>query len=467
MHKKSNHFKANKRGNTAILLLATQGLFSCGGGSNSISNQIQTLYGTAGNDLLISSTNYGIIEGLAGNDRIYGSEYGEVILPGFGSDEVFASGGSDTITVVSFNDEIDGGSGSDTLSINFSNTDTEVYISLSEGLMYNTLAAAIDRSSFSNIENVEIISNNSVEVFGTDEDNQIITAAGNDTIHLGSGNNTANSGAGADHIYVTGSTSTANLGPGDDFVTTSSLGSSIDGGDGSDKLILSPNSFETPLTINLELQTFTSVASSGSLNIVNIEQYEFSETNSITIHGSDAAETFTLLNGPGTIYGNGGGDTFTGSSGSDNYMFSEKYENSDTITNFSTNGSEFDKITFSQANFGLSGSTYQEISLFAGGRKEITSDTGFLFVQDQIGFTSEATLSVALSGTNGITTNGTSLGSVICMWWQSSSSSAVISVITDYTPNNSSFDQIETIAVLENLTISDYDSFSSSNIDFM
>ena len=62
-------------------------------------NQIQTLYGTAGNDLLISSTNYGIIEGLAGNDRIYGSEYG-VILPGFGSDEVFASGGSDTITVV-------------------------------------------------------------------------------------------------------------------------------------------------------------------------------------------------------------------------------------------------------------------------------------------------------------------------------------------------------------------------------
>ena len=148
-------------------------------------------------------------------------------------------------------------------------------------------------------------------------------------------------------------------------------------------------------------------------------------------------------------------------------MFSEKYQNSDTITNFSTSGSEFDKITFSQANFGLSGSTYQEISLFAGGRKEITADTGFLFVQDQIGFTSEATLSVALSGTNGITTNGTSLGSVICMWWQSSSSSAVISVITDYTPNNSTFDKIETIAVLENLTISDYDSFSSSNIDFM
>ena len=385
MHKKSYHLKTNKRGNTAILLLATQGLFSCGGGSNSMPNQVQTLYGTAGNDLLISSTNYGIIEGLAGNDRIYGSEYGEVILPGFGSDEVFASGGSDTITVVSFNDEIDGGSGSDTLSVNFSNTDTEVYISLAQGLMYNTLAAAIDRSSFSNIENVDIISNNSVEVFGTDEDNQIITAAGNDTIHLGGGNNTANSGAGADHIYVTGSTSTANLGSGDDVVTTSSLGSSIDGGDGNDKLILTPNSFETPLTINLELQTFTSVSSSGSLNIVNIEQYEFSETNSITIHGSDAAETFTLLNGPGTIYGNGGGDTFTGSSGSDNYMFSEKYQNSDTITNFSTSGSEFDTITFSQANFGLSGSTYQEISLFAGGRKEITADTGFLFVQDQIG----------------------------------------------------------------------------------
>ena len=191
--------------------------------------------------------------------------------------------------------------------------------------MYNTLAAAIDRSSFSNIENVDIISNNSVEVFCTDEDNQITTAAGNDTIHLGGGNNTANSGAGADHIYVTGSTSTANLGSGDDFVTTSSLGSSIDGGDGNDKLILAPNSFETSLTINLELQTFTSVASSGSLNIVNIEQYEFSETNSITIHGSDAAETFTLLNGPGTIYGNGGGDTFTGSSESDNYIFSEKY----------------------------------------------------------------------------------------------------------------------------------------------
>lgn len=467
MHKQTDHFKLNKRGNTAILLLATQSLISCGGGSSSGSNQIQTLFGTAGNDLLISSTDYGIIEGLAGNDRIYGSEQAEVILPGFGSDEVFASGGADKITVVSFNDQIDGGSGSDTLSLNFANTDTEVYISLADGLMYNSQAAALDRSSLSSIENVEIVSHNSVTIFGADTDNQIITAAGNDTIHLRGGSNVVNSGAGSDHIYITEPGSSADLGEGDDFVTTSSLSSTLDGGNGNDKFILSPNSFEDPLTINLELQTFTSTKASGTINVTNIEQYEFSEANTVTIHGTDAPEVFTLSNGPGIIYGAGGGDTFTGSIKSDKFVFSQKYENSDTFTNFATSGANLDIIAFSQANFGLSGSTYQEISLFVGGRKEISTDVGFLFVQDQIGFSSEAALSVALSGTNGISTGGSSIGSVICMWWEPSTSSAVMSVITDFTPTTTTIDQIETVAVLEGLTVENYVSFSSSNIEFL
>ena len=204
------------------------------------SYQIQTLLGTAGNDLLVSSTDYGIIDALAGNDRIYGTEQAEVILPGFGSDEVFASGGADTITVVSFNDEIDGGTGSDTLSVEFANTNIEVIISLADGLIYNAQAAAIDRSTLSSIENVEINSDNSVTVFGTDTDNQITTASGNDTIHLGGGSNVVNSGAGSDHIYIAGSGNTANLGSGNDFVTTSSFDSAIDGGTGIDTLILSP-----------------------------------------------------------------------------------------------------------------------------------------------------------------------------------------------------------------------------------
>ncbi len=467
MHKQKDYFNLNRKGSTAILLLATQGLIGCGGGSSSVSYQIQTLFGTAGNDLLVSSTDYGIIEGLAGNDRIYGTEQSEVILPGFGSDEVFASGGADTITVVSFNDEIDGGAGLDTLSINFSNTGTEVIISLVDGLMYNAQAAAIDRSTLSSIENVEIISDNSVTVFGTDTDNRITTASGNDTIHLGGGTNVVNSGAGSDHIYITGSGSTANLGLGNDFVTTSSFDSALDGGEGTDKLILSPNSFETPLTINFELQTVTSTAASGSINIENFEQYEFSETDTITIYGTEASESFKLSNGAGIIYGGGGGDTFTGSAQSDKFIFSQKYEDNDTITNFTTNGTNLDIMAFSQANFGLSGSTYEEVSLFAGGRKEISNDIGFLFVKDQIGFSSEAALSVALSSTNGITTSGSSLGSVICMWWEPSSSSAVMSVLTDFTPANATIDQIETIAILEGLTVESYLSFSNTNIEFL
>ena len=467
MRKQTDHLTITKRGNTAILLLATQGLIGCGGGSSSVSYQIQTLLGTAGNDLLVSSTDYGIIDALAGNDRIYGTEQAEVILPGFGSDEVFASGGADTITVVSFNDEIDGGTGSDTLSVEFANTNIEVIISLADGLIYNAQAAAIDRSTLSSIENVEINSDNSVTVFGTDTDNQITTASGNDTIHLGGGSNVVNSGAGSDHIYIAGSGNTANLGSGNDFVTTSSFDSAIDGGTGIDTLILSPNSFGTPLTINLELQTFTSTAASGSINISNIEQYEFSETITTTVHGTEAAEAFILSSGAGIIYGGGGGDTFTGSALSDKFVFSQKYENSDTITNFTTSGANLDIVAFNQANFGLSGSTYQEISLFSGGRKEITADVGFIFVQDQIGFSSETALSTALSGINGITTSGSSLGSVLCMWWQPNSSSAVMSVITDFTPNNNSFDQIENIAVFENLTAGDYSNFSNSNIEVL
>ena len=76
-------------------------------------------------------------------------------------------------------------------------------------------------------------------------------------------------------------------------------------------------------------------------------------------------------------------------------------------------------------------------------------------------------MSVALSGTNGVTTTGSPLGSIICMWWEANSSSALISLVTDFSPNNNSLDQIETVVILENLTIGDYLSFSDSNIEFI
>ena len=206
----------NKYISTFLSGLIAQQLSGCGGGASEETAANVTLTGTNGNDLLISNATYSSIEGLAGNDRIYGTSGPDEIYPGDGLDEVFAAAGDDVIKIYSFGDTIYGDEGSDTLVADLTDTQIQLRISLQDGVIFNLRAPSFERTTFSSVENFELHSDNSVEVIGTDFDNHILTAGGNDTITSGNGNNTIKAGAG------------------DDIITFTSIGSSINGGSGSD-----------------------------------------------------------------------------------------------------------------------------------------------------------------------------------------------------------------------------------------
>ena len=438
----------NKYISTFLSGLIAQQLAACGGGASEEVAQNVTLRGTNGNDLLVSNTTYSAIEGLAGNDRIYGTPGPDEIYPGDGLDEVFAAAGDDVVNIYSFGDTIFGDEGTDTLVADFTDTQVLLRISLQDGVIFNLRAPSFERTTFSNIENFELQSDNSVEVIGTDFDNQIVTTGGNDTIITGNGNNIINTGAG------------------DDIITFSSIGSSIDGGSGSDKLIYDASDLSGLVSVELTSQVYQLGGNSLSQSISNFEIYEFQGAANFTITGTNNAEEIICSDGNDTIDGMDGADTLTGGGGSDKFVFSVLSNALSTITDFET-GSNGDTISLDKSLFGLAGNSLQNISTQSGGIKNILETTGVILITNENGFMSETALISDLVGVNGIIDGETSLGNLFVIWKKASETSAVISYVTDDTPSDTGLDYFENIALLTNITSTNYSELSSANFEII
>ena len=461
------NLKTRKQSNlkSPIYFLLAHQLSGCGGsGTPDSTTEANTLMGTNQNDLLISSSEYTNIEGLGGNDRIYGSENNDKIFPGEGADEVDAAAGDDEITLISFDDQVNGGDGTDTIFLNFSNTQVPIYVSLDSGIIYNTRAPGLDRSSFSNIENIEVISANDSEIVGSNNNNVIYTGEGSDTINSGDGNNIIGSGSGEDTVLLGPGSNSVDLGAGNDIIEVGSFASSLDGGAGTDRIIYDLASVVSAVQVNLETQNYIVDDTIFSPSIVNFEIFEFTSSVNLIIEGSPAPETIISSLGDDIIDGKGGGDVIYGGDGSDKFTFSVLSDQIDVVMDF-VSGANGDVISFTKSSLNLSGTGVQEISTLVGGQKSIDDTTGAIIVTDPVGFSSEISLKTALSGVNGITTNGESLGGLICVWWKSSEQAAVVSIINDQTPQNLTLDQINTLATLSNLTVSAYSDITEANIE--
>jgi Ca2+-binding RTX toxin-like protein len=77
--------------------------------------QVATLVGTAGDDVLLGTPEADVIHGMGGNDRIDGLEGNDLLCGGDGEDTLRGGEGDDTLLGGRENDRLAGGPGNDTL----------------------------------------------------------------------------------------------------------------------------------------------------------------------------------------------------------------------------------------------------------------------------------------------------------------------------------------------------------------
>lgn len=170
-------------------------------------NQVDVLFGGAGNDTIISFGGADQINGAGGRDVIVAHGDGARILGGGGRDHITATG--DNVT-------IDGGKGIDFASVRIDDATDDLVLDLISG----------EETVF---ENGTVVTN--VEAFG------VFTGSGNDLIDLTEFDDEANGGAGNDEILGRGGNDELSGAAGDDVLDGGAGDDVLDGGAGADVLL--------------------------------------------------------------------------------------------------------------------------------------------------------------------------------------------------------------------------------------
>ncbi|NOT83490.1 MAG: hypothetical protein HOP02_01650 [Methylococcaceae bacterium] len=166
-----------------------------------------TLDGGAGNDTLDGRAGNDTINGGAGDDTISGGDGNDIISGGDGTNTIYAGAGDDVInkTTISTtdgisNDMIDGGTGTDTLAINLY-YGSSLNVDLSKGTVTGNSWGNTFTQTVSNIENVSTNVNNAT-LIGNDGDN-VLTGAYSSVLIGNAGNDKL---TGFFHDQMTGGT---------------------------------------------------------------------------------------------------------------------------------------------------------------------------------------------------------------------------------------------------------------------
>ena len=167
--------------NNSVLNLTKAGLI--GGGGN-------TIYGRAGNDVLVASD---------GGDTLFdsvGPPPGVVSTSDAGNDTLLGGAGNDVIVSLGGVDSIDGGGGTDALRLDRSGSNLNFSFSLANPSVQQTLA---DGTRIQNIENIDLSTgggNDSLQ--GGARDDGLFGNGGNDTLDGGLGSDFLDGGQGDD-----------------------------------------------------------------------------------------------------------------------------------------------------------------------------------------------------------------------------------------------------------------------------
>ncbi|WP_417254918.1 Hint domain-containing protein [Celeribacter sp.] len=185
------------------------------------SNDMDTVYGGAGNDTILTGDDNDYIEGGDGNDTIDA---------GFDDDEVYGGAGNDTIQGGEGNDTIDGGDDNDIIYGDVS-PDSDDYAAFSYyELDDNGETTSADSDPTNNSDVIYGGAGNDT-IYGQDDADTLYGGAGDDTIDGGIDDDTLYGGAGNDTLLG---------GEGDDTIYAGG-GDEVTGGEGSDTIIIDPS----------------------------------------------------------------------------------------------------------------------------------------------------------------------------------------------------------------------------------
>lgn len=271
----------------------------------------------------------GSIAGNAGNDTVYGSAGDNVISTGAGNDfidgyvgaDAMSSGaGNDTFVVDDAGDKVTDSTGTDTIRshISFDLSDTaavagaiEVLRLLGSSDLAATGAAGNETITGNMGRNAIAAGDGDDGVFGKAGADALLGEAGNDTLDGGKGGDAMEGGAGNDSYYV-------------DNIRDTVDESTVDGG-GTDTV------FST--------MTWSLTTNTGMKGV--FENLTLTGSDAVNATGNALANVLFGNAGNNTFNGLAGSDTLTGAPGSDRFVFStilDAANNVDTITDFKNGG---------------------------------------------------------------------------------------------------------------------------------
>jgi len=246
-----------------------------------------------------------------------------------------------------------------------------------ETLVVNANAATLDLSNlhFSSWDALD-----TVVINGTDGNDTITGTSVNDVIDGGAGTDTISGGDGDDVIR---------------YYLNNTAG--LDGGAGNDTIRVTGGAF---LTIDLQSQVvrhtlgFFSTTSSAT-GFENVD--DSANASNTRIVGSDAANVLVGGTGNDMITGGQGSDWLTGGAGADTFIWNNKSEGSDTITDFTPGA---DKLAFAAAAFTVNGAfdTVQTLGDLPHGLSPDVSSTDLLITSTVLDSSSEVRFRLDYAG---------------------------------------------------------------------
>lgn len=202
---------------------------------------LNVLWGTDGNDTLVTGAGDDRISGGKGNDTLVAGGGNDRLDGGVGDDMLFGQEGDDVFTPGAGLDQIYGGSlnvdsGNDTVS--YANCGSGVSVSLLVGYGYQKSLGQADKDSLFGIENITGSAFDD-ELGGDGNANTILGGDGKDTIDGWDGNDMLYGGDGADTLWGWVGNDTLDGGAGDDHLHGGSEADILTGGSGADTFHIS------------------------------------------------------------------------------------------------------------------------------------------------------------------------------------------------------------------------------------
>lgn len=361
-----------------------------GGGVDTLID-IENVFGSNFNDVLIGDANANIMLGLNGEDNLTGGAGDDQISGGFdddilngdgGVDSLTGDGGNDTLNGGDDDDILEGGSGDDIINggngidrASFSGASSAVTVDLNiQGVAQNTLGAGLDTltsienlfgSSFDDtltgdnsnneirgLDGIDLITggDGNDSLFGGNGNDQIFGDDGVDLIFGENGNDTLNGGNGGDTIFGGNGDDTINAGLGNDNVSGGIGNDNLYGEDGDDVLFgddgddlldggIGDNTINyilasSAVTVDLNTQGVAqNTIGAGFDTLVDINNLRGTNFNDV-LFGNTGDNYLDGGNGNDTLNGGDGNDDLVGGAGNDLFIL-DQLTGVDVIQDFS------------------------------------------------------------------------------------------------------------------------------------